>query len=126
MEEKKIRWVNYGDVNPLEHGGIFVASDEEINGKAFEGYFYVERVQKLPMSDSYVVDSAYIGLDNAKELAEVEMALGSLEGFSDEKKAVALLEHFGGANFGTVDIYHSTKEVLEYFRVIGIELEGGI
>lgn len=126
MEEKKIRWVNYGDVNPLEHGGIFVASDEEINGKDFEGYFYVERVQKLPMSDSYVVDSAYIGLDNAKDLAEVEAAIGSLEDFSDEKKAVALLEHFGGENFGTVDIYHSTKEVLEYFRGIGIELEGGI
>jgi hypothetical protein len=53
-------WENYGDVDPIEHGGIFVKPDE-----VMVGCYYIEKVDKIPDNDKYLISSLYVDVNDS-------------------------------------------------------------
>jgi hypothetical protein len=118
------KYVNYGDENPIEHGGLFIARDEEIKSSPC---FYVIEVNPLPdLEDTWVIWESYIDLNDVTQ-EQLSSALEEYdeEFFSnmDEETVVsALIQYFGHTTFsdGTQTVITGRDEVIKDLKERGI------
>lgn len=116
----KALWTNYGDVNPMEHGGTWVMSDEEKNGKAFKGCYYIVKFDP----DTMEVVNCWVEVkDDWINRKSVMDYVGMTEDNYDEiRYAIACFEYYGyhefqGESVMTETIEEATK-ILEDKEII--------
>lgn len=111
-------WKNYGDINPIEHGGQFVKHDEEISGRRF----YV--VHLNPFEDGkWLLLDAYIDLDDDWiEWKSVFETCDTDENESDHILASDVLWYYGNHTGADEEIIESEEEVRERLKQLGIEV----
>jgi hypothetical protein len=92
------KYVNYGDVNPVEHGGLFIALDEEVG----EGNcFYVVEINKFDdIDDSWLFQDSYIDLNDVSEqqYKEASDGIDFAEDETDSARRVSYLVSYFGHN----------------------------
>lgn len=103
-------WVNYGDVNPVEHGAVFVKRDSEVSGRQF----YVVSVYRFDSSKWQLIDG-YIDLDDTWiDWNAVKVTMGTSENADNESLAVDCMHYYGNnLSNGEVEIFESEKRVRE-------------
>lgn len=118
-------YVNYGDVDYLEHGGCFIKKDTEVSGECYK-VVEIHKVDSEEKEVYWVVDSyvdlsdgwiewekvkSYVGLENENE--------NELPG---ELLAREALSYYGSDNFnGSKTEFDSVEEVIEELKLYGIE-----
>lgn len=118
MENQTISnaWVNYGDVSPIEHGGIFVKKESETTFRIIKLQF-VDDEEKNLLWDCYV--------DITDSWIEKESVIKTCCDYITEDKpefnvhfAIACTDYYSPANFGcNEDIFLTLDESAEYLEV---------
>jgi hypothetical protein len=113
-------WVNYGDVNPIEHGGIFVKEENETTFRIVKLQFVDDDGKNLlldlnvDISDSWIEKEAvmnYAGISEADEDFSVNFA-------------IACTEFYSPGNFGCHEnIYLTLEESEEHLKQYDISKE---
>lgn len=123
---EKQAWVNYGDVNPLVHGGIFVLAESETT-------FRIIKVDPPGTRDyyntKYVIQDLYVDTTDEwhlKDKADVE-AYADCAGAAESdpvRYALALIEYYSPGNFGChVDVIVEPEEIEAALASCGIVVE---
>lgn len=109
-------WVNLGDMDPIEHGGIFVRKDKDFP-KACD----VIMVNFLDAAEKFFVDEGYV--DTEDDWIEWEDII-NYTGYTPEtveEKAMEVVQFYGSYQTGgRVVELESKKEVVEYLASYGI------
>lgn len=115
-------WTNYGDVNPLEHGGIFVKKDEAEN--AFKGCYFIEKVDKIPDNDKFLISSLYVDVNDTWINKDEVVSCCDTPKNDELMYAIDCTSYYNSANFGEEIILDTEEEVKDYLQERGITLEG--
>ena len=113
-----LEYENYGDLNPIEHGGIFIAVDKEY-GQG--NCFYVIEVNPLAdEEDSWLMEESYIDLRDVSD-QQMKDALDGIENLQyDDKKYIVscVISYFGHTTFsdGKERIIKGEKKLLEELK----------
>jgi hypothetical protein len=117
-----LNWQNYGDVSIYE-GWKLVLSDEELDGEAFKGRYYLLDVAFDPYRDDgakFILNDCYVDVnDTWIHKGEVMNYIGMTEETYDEVwYAIGCYDYYGSANFGADydNTYDTEEEILEYLR----------
>ncbi len=87
-----MEWKKYGDVNPLEHGGLWVAHDTEIEGRCY----YVIGLNPIDGENKWRFIDGYIDLDDTWiDWNEVRVSMDTPTNASDEMLAVDCYHYYG-------------------------------
>jgi len=120
----KANWKNYGDVNPLDHGGIWVMSDEEKNGSAFKGCYYVKKFipETMEIIDAWVeITDDWIDKKAVQEFAGSQGEEGQE---AEERYAIDCLEYYGYHELqGESTTYETIEEVQKELEKRGIVID---
>lgn len=112
-------WVNYGDVNPIEHGGIFVKKDGDTTYRIVRNMFDHDEGKNI-VYDMYV--------DISEDWIERESVLkfSDLKEDSDEVWfAIACTEYYSCINFDCIDyVLVTLEDTAKYLATFGIHVEG--
>jgi hypothetical protein len=111
------KWENYGDVNPIQHGGVFVQKD--ILGIK---QFYFLSVQPMDEGGFMVIDG-YIDLD--EEWLELDKIMESCSVTDDKMRLVSDCVWYWGNHMsnGEYDILDNEEEVEQLLKLKNIPLE---
>lgn len=110
-------WTNYGDVNPIEHGGTFVKHDEVIGGRNYYA------IKLTPMEDgTWLVIDGYIDLDDSWiEWESLRSTMDTPIDASDELLACDCVEYYGNhTSNGEEKIISERKEIEKFLENRGI------
>lgn len=112
------KWSNFGDANPVEHGGIFVKQDSD-NSNAF----YIIKNQPIDGEENkqYLFD---LYVDTSDDWIEKESVMDYL-GMTEEKfdiiqYAIGITEYYNYLNFGS---RIETDNVIEELQKFDIHVE---
>ena len=108
-------WKAYGDKNPLEHGGIWVLSDEEKNGEAFKGCYYIVKYNP----DTFHITECWVNVnDDWIEKKEVMDYCGmSQETYDEIQYAINCTDYYNYMEFqGTLTTVRNLDEAIEELR----------
>ncbi|UNA01665.1 OCR-like antirestriction protein [Bacillus phage vB_BcgM] len=120
---KDASWENYGDVNALEHGGVFIKKDTDY---PLDKCYYVVKVINMDSAcgeEGYMVEECYMDLkDDWIDWEAVESTCDIAE--SDGVKVCDLLSYYGITEFnGETYEFDNESEVLEHLAEQGICIE---
>lgn len=121
MTEQFMVWANYGDVNPLDHGGMFVSKDKDC-----ERSYYAIKVTPLEdrIGESWLVQDGYVDLtDSWIEWDRVKETMDTPEDADDEILTVDVFHYYGGHTGCSEFIVKDRAELVEYLQNNGIEVE---
>jgi hypothetical protein len=94
-------WKNYGDVNPIPHGGFFVKADDKI---LFPGCYYIVTITDMDSAcgePGFLISSAYVDLnDDWIDWDRVTDYAGIGEDNEPEWLVEAAVSYYGPENFG--------------------------
>lgn len=113
------KWENYGDENPIEHGGFWIFKDKD-----FEDSYYVLVLDKDPDSDKFILKDLYVEInDDWIEWESIANYLGvSLEEMSDIDKVRGAVDYHNYLNFGELEIFDTKEEVIDVLFDNGITI----
>lgn len=112
-------WKNYGDVNPVEHGGIFIKKD----GTDFPRCYYVITIYKAPEDDVWILSDMYVDLnDDWYDWDSVYIYASVSEDDSDIDKVIALTQYYGSVEFGHDELIHGEENAIEFVKDLGISV----
>ena len=120
MTNKVNKYVNYGDVNPMEHGGIWLKRDLDTD----ENYpcFWVVTIQ-LNENEDYITRDLYVDLSSDWiEWDSVYSFAGIDVNATFEEKVIAAIEYYNPLNFG-VESVCSKEDIQTFLSDRGIEVE---
>ncbi|AXH71269.1 hypothetical protein BSP38_227 [Bacillus phage BSP38] len=109
METNELKWEAYGDVNPFDHGGLWVLPNKDTNTD-----FFIVRV--IPMEayregTDYLVEDVRIDLkDRWIELDSVKDYIGADENTDNIQLAIGVLDYYGAENCGGSVLRFATEE----------------
>jgi hypothetical protein len=109
MENNQIKWEAYGDVNPFDHGGVWVLPNKDSNTD-----FFIVRV--IPLEEyeggpGYLVEDCRIDLEDSWiELDSVKDYIGADEDTEPELIAIGVLEYYGVENCGGGTLRFDTED----------------
>lgn len=114
-------WVNYGDKNPIEHGGIFVHQENDTTFRIIKLSF-VDDEEKNVLWDMYV-DVSDDWITKESVMAFVGLEYNAID--YNLKLAIGCTDYYSPANFGChEDIFLTLEESAEYLKAhYGIEVE---
>jgi hypothetical protein len=114
---EKIQWKNYGDVNPIPHGGIFVHQEDEEN-------FRIIRLQFVDDMEKYTIQAMHVCVnDSWQDSTKVMEYAGLKHDGENVDYAIALTEYYPVANFGCIiDEYFTEKEAVKELASYGIDI----
>lgn len=118
MIENKTVYTNYGDINPIEHGGIFVNQESETEFRIIKLTF-IDHEEKNVLWDMYVdVSDNWIEYESVENTCDVSRT-------DNLQFAIACTEYYSPANFGCdEDIFLTLDESAGYLKEhYGIEVE---
>lgn len=117
----KNSWENYGDVNPIEHGGMFVKKDTY-----GERNFYVIQLTPMDGSDKeeWLIQDGYIDLDDSWiEWGSVQSTMDTPKDADDEYLATDVMHYYGGHTGAEEFVLDDREEVVNFLQNRGIEVE---
>lgn len=112
-------WENYGDVNPIEHGGIFVKADEDFP----KSFYIVEVVPVFDSEETWQISDLYVDVDNDWDWDSIYSYADLNDDSDDVWKAIALAQYYGYIEFGSAKMVDSESEVINELKEFGIELK---
>lgn len=116
MAENK-QWTAYGDVNPTEHGGVWIREDEDCKGS-----FYIVRYEPFGEGNGYLFTGYVTPTDDWIVKADV-FSYADLDDDSPiERKAIACFDYYGADNFSGEAVFYTSKEIPEQLKSEGIEV----
>ena len=118
MEKK---WINYGDVNPIEHGGLWIMHDRGNTYRVVELY----KVPKEVMENFHALADLYVDLD-ADWVDWPDVAACSdidLDTCSDIDKVIALVQFYSNLEFGE-QYFINSDNIIEELKKYDIEIKG--
>jgi hypothetical protein len=113
-------WQNYGDVNALEHGGMFVKKDTDINGR----HYYVVQLNMVDNEYKWLLVDGYVDLDDSWiEWDSIKATMDTPNDADDERLAVDCMYYYGThLSNGEDELYESEQEVRERLDQLGIHI----
>jgi hypothetical protein len=121
MAEQLMVWENYGDINPLDHGGLFISKD---NDSFSDRQFYVIQVIPYPYREAWLIQDGLIDLDDDWiEWDSVKETMGTPEDASDEHLATEVMYYYGSHTGCREFDIEDRAELIEYLQNNGIEIE---
>jgi hypothetical protein len=112
--EKQADYENFGDVNPLDHGGIWV---KQINKTEYEIIKNIPETLEIYNMSIDITDSWL-------EKDSVMSYLGMTErDFDPLWFAIGCTDYYGVLNFGEIYKMESEKELMEFLTARGIKAE---
>lgn len=123
MTNNNSNWENFGDVNPLKHGGIFIKRDTEINP---ETCFYIVKNVYDCDGEKHIIYDLYVDItDSWIEKQDVMEFIGMTENdFDSIQYAIGCTDYYSMENFGGNRIECSTiEELQEELKKYEIEVE---
>lgn len=112
--EKQNSYENYGDVNPLDHGGIWVKQITETQ---------YEIIKNIPETNE-LFDMSIDITDNWIEKEGVMSFIGMDEqSFDPVWYAIGCTDYYSPENFGSIYKMESEKELIEFLNARGIKAE---
>lgn len=120
-----MKWVNYGDVNPIPHGGLWIKQEENSPNE----YRYVE-LELVDHDGNFEIYSGLVDLtDSWIDWDGVNKSCDIHADTSDEHKVQSLLWYYGHSNFGSygpdaIIPYEAESLIIEALAAYGITLEG--
>lgn len=116
------RYINYGDCNPLEHGGIWVLQENTGMGITTQ-YGIVKNIFDADSEKIYLYD---LGIDISDEWLDkkaVMLCTGMTEQtFDNVQFAIACIDYYSFENFGTKTELDTIEELTEELKAYGIEV----
>lgn len=116
---ENVKWFNYGDVNPIEHGGMFVKADTDVIGRCF----YVINV--IPFEDDvpkWMITNAYIDLnDDWIEWESIQETMDTPKDATDELYAVDVVQYYGN-HAGAEMLFEDEKDLINFLNENGVEI----
>jgi len=117
----KMSWENYGDVNPLEHGGLFIRKDPD-----FKDCYYVIEVYMTDDEESWLMGDCYV--DISDDWIDWKGALGYTgddpSEATDIDRVIGAYSYYGAENFGgSYSKWNDKDQLIEVLEVHGIEIE---
>jgi hypothetical protein len=110
-------WTNYGDVNPFEHGGLWVKRDDDDTMA-----FHVVHIH--PDEDSFgmfYIATGYVSIrEQFIDWDEVSKYNGGSGTYAEDAKDAFI--YYGAENFGGYRRLETALEVQDYLKERGIEL----
>lgn len=122
-----LQYKNFGDVNPIEHGGLFIAKESE---NLLDLDFHVIEVSKFDDEDDrWLVQQSSINMQDVstEELCEVSNEFreefGKI-GFKYDDYVACVIRHFGHTKYSDPDtrIIEDKNELIEYLTDCGITI----
>jgi len=122
--ENNTQWKAYGDINPLDHGGVWVMSDEEKNGTAFKGCYYLKKF----IPETMEIINAWVDIKDdwmdKKAVQEFAGSEGEEGQEANERYAIDCLEYHGYHELqGESTTYNTMEEVEEELKNCGIIID---
>jgi hypothetical protein len=121
-EVSRTNYENFGDVNPIEHGGFFISEDFER-----ENCFYVVEINPLPDTENeWVFSSSFIDLDDVSK-DDINVAIEGREGVDPElsQKEIVydIISHFGHNHYSDarqliISGENKVKEELKSYNIL--------
>lgn len=116
------RWTNYGDMRPLQHGGLFVQQE----GKTTFRIIRVTPPHEIEEND-YLVQDMYVDTSDSwikhKDVARFADVSPDDRGVY---MALALIDYYSPANFGCdVDEFVPPDDIMDHLEAYGIVLVDG-
>jgi hypothetical protein len=107
------KWENYGDKNPLHHGGIWIKKDIESCPNCF--YIIKFEPEIMEIYDLYVdISDSWIDKKAIENYADVAI--------SNEHYAINCIEYYNYLEFGTAKKFNSNDEVIDELESYGIKI----
>ena len=116
-----IEWKNHGDVNPIEHGGIFVHQENDTTFRIIK-LFFVDDEEKNVLWDMYVdISDDWINKESVMGFSGLEYNVIDY----NLKLAIDCTSYYSPDNFGCHEnIYLTLEESAKYLSEhYGIEVE---
>lgn len=94
----KTVWENYGDINPLVHGGLWIVKDSTNNTA-----YYVVKVELLDdIDNTWLYDDCYVDVsenwinwDNVNSCCDINKSSSNID------KVIALMSYYSPLEFGS-------------------------
>lgn len=116
-------WENYGDVNPIDHGGMFVKHDDQVSGRNY----YVVSLQNFVDEGErkWLLIDGYIDLDDDWiEWESIKATMDTDEGASDEWLACDVMHYYGThCSNSESEIIESESDVRDRLKQMEINFE---
>jgi hypothetical protein len=120
------KWENYGDVNPIPHGGFFVKADDLI---LFPDCYYVVTLTDMDSAcgePGFLISNAYVDLnEDWVEWEKVRDYAGLYDEDTDPGLLVeAAVSYYGPENFGgSSEVYPDEESAREELESHGIKID---
>ena len=109
------KYINYGDVNPIEHGGIFVLQESETSFRIVKNEF--DGSKKHYLFDLHI-DISDTWIDKESVLSYIGMT--ELD-FDPVQYAIGCTEYYSYLEFGgNAEVYATKKELIAAYAEYGI------
>lgn len=121
IETTEQAWVNYGDVNPSEHGGLWIKPD----GPEFPGCFNIVELAPMPDRFGWWLSEGYVDVHaDWIDWPKVYEHSGCTWADTLEVKAIGAFQYYGPVEFnGSCDTIYRASVLAECLKIMGIELE---
>lgn len=119
-EAKKATWTNYGDVNPLEHGGLWIKKDTEIKS---DTCYYVVKVDKVEdFENTWLYNEGYVDIsDTWIKWEDIKNSCDTPSDATDERKVIDAIWYYGLVEFGGMEeLKEGRKAIREAINANGI------
>lgn len=107
----ELKWTNYGDVNPIEHGGFWIAKDEEIpsiDGTCFHVVEWTPTTENVGLLATGYVDIS----DNWIDWRAVTSYADLHDDSTSEEMARAVFEYYSAEDFGGAEVSLRTSKLV--------------
>lgn len=120
IEVPVMEWTNYGDVNPIEHGGLWVKPDVP----TFPNCFYIVEVTPMEDKEGWFVSDGYVDLNDSWIDWQAVYSYTDTS-WTDEPiiRALSAFQYYGPKEFqGEIQGERIREDVLEYLKEWEIEV----
>lgn len=124
MESMELTWRAYGDINPIEHGGVWVLPNKDSNTD-----FFIVRIINLDSAcgePGFLVECVRVDLEDYTEedKEDVKSFIGADDTTENAVLAIGFLEYYGPEHLGGDSLHFNTEaEAIEELIIHGIDIE---
>lgn len=110
-------WTNYGDINPLDHNGIWIKQDYDTNYNVVK----VTNLEESCSGEGFYIEDIYIDINDTWIDLEAVKACSGVSEDNNNMLAVAIADYYGGYNCGgscyTLDTKDETLQFLNNYNI---------
>jgi len=126
-ENEYLEWNNYGDINPIEHGGIFIKKSYDDPGDNSYDVVTINRVSNADQTldeNMWVLSNMHFDMDNL-DWVDWKAVCDSTEIGKDNREIdqiIALWYYYGTDEFGVTEVIEGEKNVIKELATFDIQI----